>query len=103
MGSFSTMGNVSLPVPASIQVSRQPRVRARHITPEAGHALEILGHAIEYLADEFAHEGGPLLGNDGRLDAVQLLMGVNRQIYFECPEVPTIGERFRGLLHLRTA
>jgi hypothetical protein len=26
-------------------------------------------------------------------------MALNRQVYFECPEVPSFGERFRALLH----
>ena len=77
--------------------------RGRRITPQAGHALEILGHAIEYLTDEFVHEGGPLSAEDNRLKAVQLLMALNRQIYFECPEVLTFGERYRSILHLGAA
>jgi hypothetical protein len=31
-----------------------------------------------------------------------LLMALNRQVYFECPEVPGFGERCRALLHLHT-
>jgi hypothetical protein len=77
--------------------------RRRRISPEAGHALEILGHAIEYLTDEFVHTGGSFSARDGQVEAVQLLMAVNRQIYFACPEVPSLGERWRSLLHLRTA
>jgi hypothetical protein len=34
------------------------------------------------------------------LQAVQLLMALNRQVYFECPEAPTFGERCRALLRL---
>jgi len=37
------------------------------------------------------------------MEAVQLLMAVNRQVYFECPEVPSLSERWRTLVHLRTA
>lgn len=87
--------------PDSARATFTGRVRAnsrRHITPQAGRALEILGHAIEYLADEFAHEGGPLSARDGRVQAVQLLMALNRQVYFECPEAPTSGERWRSFL-----
>ncbi len=73
--------------------------RRRRITPQAGRALEILGHAIEYLTDEFVHEGASLSGNDERIKAVQLLMALNRQVYFECPEVPSFGERCRSTLH----
>ena len=77
--------------------------RRRKISPEPGRALEILGHAIEYLTDEYVHAGGFLSANDGQMNAVEILMAANRQIYFACPEVPTLGERCRSLLHLRTA
>jgi hypothetical protein len=77
--------------------------RRRQVTPAAGHALEILGHAIEYLTDEFVHDGANFCAQDGRVEAVQLLMGINRQIYFDCPVAPTLGERWRSLLRLRAA
>jgi hypothetical protein len=87
---------------ASASASRRAVAnRRRRITPEAGHALEILGHAIEYLTDEFVHEGGSFSPNDTRIAAVQLLMALNRQVYFECPEVPSLAERCRSFLHLR--
>jgi hypothetical protein len=78
-------------------------MRHRRISPEAGHALEILGHAIEYLTDEYVYAGGSLSTHDAHVEAVQLLMSLNREIYFGCPEVPTLGDRFRALLHPRTA
>jgi hypothetical protein len=111
MAASTTTGNLipaqaesSAPQPSSLSPSAtvawaQPN-RRRRITPQAGHALEILGHAIEYLTDEYVHEGGSLSAGDGRVKAVQLLMALNRQVYFECPEVPTFGERCRALLGL---
>lgn len=72
--------------------------RRRRISPEAGQALEILGHAIEYLADEYAHEGRMNSVHDGELEAIQLLMARNREIYMACPLVPTLWERCRELL-----
>jgi hypothetical protein len=75
----------------------------RKISPESGHALEILGHAIEYLTDEFVHAGGSFSAHDGQVEAVQLLMSINRKIYLDCPEIPTWGERCLTLLHLRAA
>ncbi len=78
-------------------------VRRRRISPEAGHALEILGHAIEYLADEFVYAGGSFSAHDAQVEAVQLLMGLNREVYFDCPEVPTFADRFRTFVRLRTA
>jgi hypothetical protein len=65
----------------------------RRISPEAGHALEILGHAIEYLTDELVCEGGRLSAHNGQLEAIGLLMARNRAIYFSCPEVPDFWDR----------
>jgi len=71
-------------VPAAVAA---PRIR-RRITPEAGKALEILAHALEYLTDEFAVSGvaGASLGD--RVEAIELLKSLNRRIYLECAEVP---------------
>jgi len=90
-------------VPVAQAARGETQRRRRSISPEAGRALEILGHAIEYLADEFAHAGGSLSARDGQIEAMQLLMAMNRQVYFACPEVLTIGERLRALLGWRTA
>lgn len=75
-----------------------PTIRRRRITPEAGRALEILGHAIEYLTDEYIYRGGQFYPGDPEVQAVQLLAASNRAIYFECPEVPTLGARCLRLL-----
>ncbi len=103
MAASSITSGFSVPRSAPIAVSGPGALRRRRISPEAGHALEILGHAIEYLTDEFVHGGGSFSAHDGQVDAVQLLMAVNRQVYFSCPEVPLLGERWRSLLHMRTA
>jgi hypothetical protein len=65
----------------------------RRISPQAGRALEILGHAIDYITDEYVHHGGQFRSGDPELQAVQLLTAANRAIYFECPQVPTFGQR----------
>lgn len=68
----------------------------RRTTPEAGFALEILGHAIEYLADEYVHEAGLLpsiFSGDPRVEAIQLLMAANRQVYYACPVVTSLSQR----------
>ena len=66
--------------------------KRRSIDQKSGRALVILGHAIEYLAGEFIHEGGTFTGNRGQVEAIQILMAVNRQIYLACPEAPTFGQ-----------
>jgi len=88
---------------APAAVTSRGVARRRRISPKAGHALEILGHAIEYLTDEYVCAGGSVSAQDAQVEAVQLLMSLNREIYFGCPEVPTLTDRFRALLHLRTA
>lgn len=73
--------------------------RRRRISPEAGHAIEKLGHAIDYLADQYIHEGGLISHDDPELQAVEMLMVINREVYSACPEVPTMGERWHAWLH----
>ncbi len=93
-------------IPTLVESSAAVRVRVnrrRRISPQAGHALEILGHAIEYLTDEFVHCGASFSSSNSQLEAVQLLMARNRAVYFECPEIPSLGERWRALLHRHAA
>jgi hypothetical protein len=46
------------------------------------------------------HEGGTFSPNTAQLQAVQLLMAVNRQVYFECPEIPPLSERILSMLRI---
>lgn len=90
----------SPPLASTASIRANPR---RRITPQAGHALEILGHAIEYLTDEFVHRQVDISPSSPDLEAVRLLMALNRQVYYECPEAVTLGERLRSMLHLHAA
>lgn len=68
----------------------------RQITPVNGRALEILGHAIEYLADEYALSSlqlGTLDSGDPRVEAVQILILLNREVYFSNPEYEPLRRR----------
>jgi hypothetical protein len=102
MAAFTTT-NFPIPVPAQQAVCDYARPKRRRITPRAGHALEKLGHAIEYLTDEFLYENTAFSASSSQLEAVQLLMALNRAVYYECPEVPSFGERWRSILRLRAA
>ena len=103
MATSTTTGfSIAMSAPTA-ETIRAGANRRRRIDPQAGHALEILGHAIEYLADEFVHEGGSFSADNGQLQAVKLLMALNRHIYFECPEVPPFGKRLLSFLHLHEA
>ena len=77
---------------------KRPSVR-RRITPEAGRGLEKLRHAVDYLTDEFVHDGCRFDEDCARLHAIQLLASAKRQIYFSCGVEPTLRERVQGLFH----
>ncbi|MGA3161271.1 MAG: hypothetical protein ABSC77_08630 [Terracidiphilus sp.] len=102
MAATSTTG-FSIPAPVSAIPIACVRTHRRRITPQAGRALELLAHAIEYLTDEFMHQDLAFSAKNEQLEAVQMLMALNRQVYFECPEVPSFGERCRTLLNLHAA
>lgn len=61
----------------------------------------MLGHAIEYLTDEYVHTGRAVSADDPELRAVQILMERNREIYFACPVVRTFGGRLLALFGLK--
>jgi hypothetical protein len=72
-----------------VETPPRPFVR-RRLSPEGGRALEILGHAIEYLADEYANDladKGRLGSADPRVAAIQLLKGLNRAVYYSGTQV----------------
>ena len=74
-----------------------PLVR-RHLSRESSRGLEILGHAIEYLADEYAvdkADKGPLGNADPRVEAIQVLKALNRAIYYSGAEVQPVFRRWR--------
>ena len=66
----------------------------RRPTPQQGQALELLGHAVEYLVDSRLHLGS---GSTRPADdlAVQLLMRLNREVFAECPPIVPLGARLR--------
>ena len=76
---------------------RRPAGVRRRITPEVGRGLEKLGHAVEYLTDEFVHEGCRFVEDRARLEAIALLASLKRQIYFSCEVEPTFMEQVHAL------
>ncbi len=75
-----------------------PLRRRRKISPAAGRGLEIVGHAVDYLTDELHADGILASFKSERIQAIQLLMERNREIYFSCPVVPSLTERVLSLL-----
>jgi hypothetical protein len=110
MATTATGGNlVSLSIPRSAQARSGAAVRSqrpRKVSSEAGRAIEMLGHAIEYLSDEFALNCmdrilGTEPGLHPRLRAIELLKKLNREIYLSCPEAPTLKEQFQSWLRFK--
>lgn len=78
----------------------EPTTGRRHISYKTARTLEILAHAIEYLTDEKSCEAsGDPSSHEAHLKAVQLLMGCNHEVYFACPQLPTLRERLHSFLH----
>ena len=77
--------------------SSKAALRPRIIPQREGRALEILGHAIEYLADEYAlvcrrplhSKAAP----SGEVQAIEILKAHSRDIYSSCPFAPSLIER----------
>lgn len=69
----------------------------RRPSPEQGRALEILGHAIEYLMDSYvlmaSKDGGV-----GDAEAAQLLMRLSLEVFEECPLAISFWEGLRKWL-----
>jgi hypothetical protein len=99
----TTITGFSIPASASAIPAARVRASRRRITPQNGRALELLAHAIEYLTDEYVHADLTFSARKEQLEAVQLLMALNRQVYFECPETPSFSERCRALVYLLAA
>jgi hypothetical protein len=72
------------------RVRRSSTVIRRRPTPEQGRALEMLGHAVEYLVDS-----GLYRGDQSDELAVQMLMRLNREVFAECAEVVPLRRRLR--------
>ncbi len=94
--------HLAIRVNSGIAASQTAVFRARQISPEHGRAIEMLSHAIEYLADEFALEcmqwkGQPQKANPV-LAAIELLKAKNREVYYACPFSPTLAQKLRSLL-----
>ena len=83
-----------------IEVASRRAVR-RKLSYTAARGMEVLGHAIDYLSDEFALEclktGNLRMKQEHpTLAALKLLHQKRREVYEACPVAPTMGERLLG-------
>jgi hypothetical protein len=66
----------------------------RHANRTQGHALEALGHAVEYLVDSRMFlSAEPSTSADN--EALQILMLLSRQVFAECAETVPLARRLR--------
>jgi hypothetical protein len=95
MATFTTSGfPIAVTDPISITEWRRKNYR-RQVPASTSRGLSLIGHAVEYLAEEFLRDSVPPSAHNERLQAIQLLMDLSQQIYLECPEVPVFAERCR--------
>ena len=82
----------------------QPRPVRRRTTPQQGRALEVLGHAIEYLVDSRLPEGGPTSAENR---ALRILMACSRSVFEDSVAVVPVHQRVnkwvQGQLRRRNA
>ena len=79
-------------------------LRRRPNKPQ-GRALEILGHAIEYLVDQQRHRDSDAesqsFPSEADAPAIQILMRLSREVFAECPETasarPSLKQRLLRL------
>jgi hypothetical protein len=66
----------------------------RRSSPQQGRALEILGHAVEYLVDSRMFQiDRPTTRADA--EATQILMLLSREVFFECAAVVPPAQRLK--------
>ena len=75
----------------------------QRVSQRAVRGRKVLGRAIEYLTDTLALAGEAGADHKARLQAVQLLMALNRELYAECLSTPTFGERCLSWLRMHAA
>ena len=72
------------------------RVIRRRGSPAQGQALEVLGHAIEYLVDSRLFSSNRREAEDDR-EAAQILMVLSRAVFEECPEVISVRRQLKRM------
>ena len=101
MSTVAASGLLELEATPSIQglhiVSPASEPVYRRGSPEQGRALEMLGHAVEYLVDSRLFQTGDHVQRDEQ-EAVQILMRLSRAVFSECPEVVSLRKRLRRWL-----
>jgi hypothetical protein len=81
-----------VPVPKPPQQQPQRPIERRRPSPTQGRALEVLGHAIEYLVDSRLDE---TWDTPADAEAVHILMACSRAVFTECEVILSWQQRIQ--------
>jgi hypothetical protein len=70
-----------------------PSIIRRRPSPLQGRALEVLGHAIEYLVDSYITTASPTVGSSDQ-EATHVLIKLNMSVFSDCSEIVPLRQRF---------
>ncbi|WP_419806794.1 hypothetical protein [Terriglobus sp.] len=99
MATASVLHLPSISITATPQLpSLQPRPARRRTTPQQGRALELLGHAIEYLVDSRLPEGGPTPAENR---AIRTLMACSRSVFEDSIAVVPMHQRVNNWMQVQ--
>ncbi len=76
----------------------RPQFTPRRTTPQQGRALEMLGHAVEYLVDSRLPDGGPLPSEN---QAIRILMACSRAVFEESEAAVSVHQRVGSWVQTR--
>jgi hypothetical protein len=88
---MSTANDADCERKSSAAVRRRP-------SASQGHALEVLGHAIEYLIDSYVATASTT-ASMADTEATQILMRLSREIFTECPEIIPFRQQMRDTFY----
>ena len=93
-------------IPETLASTKPRRKLRRVMTHEEGRALEMLGHAVDYLTDQYLYEGdeSEIIRMDGlSTEAAQILISARQQILQSLPLTETRMQRLWDALFHRKA
>jgi hypothetical protein len=93
-------------MPRALEANARPRSLRRMLTREQGHALEMIGHAVDYLNDCYLYEGddSELINIGGSsTEAIRILVSLRWQILQSVPmREPRTLRLWNALFHRHT-
>ena len=90
-------------MPRAFAANPKSRTLRRILTREQGHALEMIGHAVEYLNDCYIYEGDDnelMIIGGSCSEAIQILVSARSQVLYSAPvRKPRVTRLWNALFH----